>query len=162
MPGSTIGKKMNLGYLGKISRDGDALVVNRAVSNEEDSLPIKFGSPVFLNDDNTVRNWKTGDTVNKFVGIAVATVIQATEYTKQESSYHPAKGCDILVRGSIIVELGTGTPKAGGAVYYNPTTNKFDTSETSGTTIAIPASFTTGYLDGKGSVEITILERNLI
>ena len=82
MPGSTIGKKMNLGYLGKISRDGDALVVNRVVSNEEDSLPIKFGSPVFLNDDNT--------------------------------------------------------------------------------TIAIPASFTTGYLDGKGSVEITILERNLI
>ena len=162
MPGSVIGKKMSLGYVGKISRDGDALVANRVVSNDADSKAIGFGSPVFLNDDNTVRNWKTGDTVSKFAGIAVATVIQATDYTKQESSYQPAKACDILVRGSIIVELGTGTPKAGGAVYYNPTTNKFDATETSGTTIAIPASFTTGYLDGKGSVEITILKRNLI
>ncbi len=162
MPGSVIGKKMSLGYVGKISRDGDALVANRVVSNDTDSKAINFGSPVFLNDDNTVRNWKTGDTVSKFAGIAVATVIQATDYTKQESSYQPAKACDILVRGSIIVELGAGTPKAGGAVYYNPTTNKFDATETSGTTIAIPASFTTGYLDGKGSVEITILKRNLI
>ena len=75
MPGTVIGKKMNLGFIGKVSRDGDAVIVNRIVSNDEASTPINFGSAVFLNDDNTVRNFKTGDTVNKFVGIAVATVI---------------------------------------------------------------------------------------
>lgn len=161
MPGTVIGKKMNLGFIGKVSRDGDAVIVNRIVSNDEPSTPIKFGSAVFLNDDNTVRNFKTGDTVNKFVGIAVATVIQATEYTKQASSYLPSKGCDIMTRGSIIVELGTGSPKAGGTVYYNHNTGKFDTA-TSENAFTIPASFTTGYVDGNGGVEITILERNLI
>lgn len=161
MPGTVIGKKINLGFVGKVSRDGDAVIVNRVVSNAEDSTPIKFGGAVFLNDDNTVRNFKTGDTVNKFVGIAVATVIQATDYNTQASSYQVAKGCDIMVRGSIIVELGTGTPKAGGAVYYNSTTGKFDTATSEGA-FAIPASFTTGYVDGRGGVEITILERNLI
>ena len=72
------------------------------------------------------------------------------------------RGCDILVRGSIIVEMGTGTPKAGGKVYFNFATGKFDATDPSTKGFAIPARFTTGYVDGKGGVEITILERNLI
>lgn len=161
MPGKVIGKKMNLGYIGKVSRDGDVLIINRAVSDSETDTAINFGAAVFLNDDNTVRNYKTNDTVSNFVGIAVATVVQATQYNEQLSQYEKAKPADILVRGSIIVELGTGTPKAGGAVYYNPTTGKFDAS-TSSAAIKIPASFATGYVDGKGGVEITLLQRNLI
>ena len=102
------------------------------------------------------------DTVDKFVGIAVAEVVQATEYTQQASAYLKNKGCDILVRGSIIVEMGTGTPKAGGKVFFNFATGKFDATDPSTKGFAIPARFTTGYVDGKGGVEITILERNLI
>ena len=159
MPGAVIGKALNLGYIGKISRDGDAIVTNRIVSGESEA--IDFGAAVFLNDDNTVRNVTvTGeqgsetstDTIDKFVGIAVAEVVQATKN----------KGCDILVRGSIIVEMGTGTPKAGGKVYFNFATGKFDATDPSTKGFAIPARFTTGYVDGKGGVEITILERNLI
>ena len=167
MPGAVIGKALNLGYIGKISRDGDAIVINRIVSGESEA--IDFGAAVFLN--NTVRNVTvTGetdsetstDTVDKFVGIAVAEVVQATEYTQQASAYLKNKGCDILVRGSIIVEMGTGTPKAGGKVYFNFATGKFDATDPSTKGFAIPARFTTGYVDGKGGVEITILERNLI
>lgn len=169
MPGTVIGKALNLGYIGKISRDGDAIVTNRIVSGESEA--IDFGAAVFLNDDNTVRNVTvTGDvgeetstdTVDKFVGIAVAEVVQATEYTQQASAYLKNKGCDILVRGSIIVEMGTGTPKAGGKVFFNFATGKFDATDPSTKGFAIPARFTTGYVDGKGGVEITILERNLI
>lgn len=170
MPGSVIGKVLNLGYIGKISRDADAIVINRIVSGESEA--IDFGAAVFLNDDNTVRNVvlsgepgkeTSTDTVDKFVGIAVAEVVQATEYTQQASAYLKNKGCDILVRGTAIVEMGTGTPKAGGKVYFNFTTGKFDATDPTATKgFAIPARFTTGYVDGKGGVEITILERNLI
>lgn len=166
MPGAVIGKALNLGYIGKISRDGDAIVTNRIVSGKSEA--IDFGAAVFLNDDNTVRNVTvTGDetstdTVDKFVGIAVAEVVQATEYTQQASAYLKNKGCDILVRGSIIVEMGIGTPKAGGKVFFNFATGKFDATEPTTKGFAIPARFTTGYVDGKGGVEITILERNLI
>ena len=170
MPGSVIGKVLNLGYIGKISRDADAIVINRIVSDKSEA--IDFGAAVFLNDDNTVRNVVLSgdpgketptDTVDKFVGIAVAEVVQATEYTQQASAYLKNKGCDILVRGTAIVEMGTGTPKAGGKVYFNFTTGKFDaTDPTAIKGFAIPARFTTGYVDGKGGVEITILERNLI
>ena len=169
MPGSVIGKVLNLGYIGKISRDADAIVINRIVSGKSEA--IDFGAAVFLNDDNTVRNVTvTGDvgketstdTVDKFVGIAVAEVVQATEYTQQASAYLKNKGCDILVRGTAIVEMGTGTPKAGGKVYFNFVTGKFDATDPPAKGFAIPARFTTGYVDGKGGVEITILERNLI
>ena len=169
MPGSVIGKVLNLGYIGKISRDADAIVINRIVSGESEA--IDFGAAVFLNDDNTVRNVAlegeegsetTSDTVDKFVGIAVAEVVQATEYTQQASAYLKNKGCDILVRGTIIVEMGTGTPAAGGKVYFNFKTGKFDATDPSADGFRIPASFTTGYVDGKGGVEITLLERNLI
>lgn len=169
MPGSVIGKVLNLGYIGKISRDADAIVINRIVSGESEA--IDFGAAVFLNDDNTVRNVAlegeegsetTSDTADKFVGIAVAEVVQATEYTQQASAYLKNKGCDILVRGTIIVEMGTGTPAAGGKVYFNFKTGKFDATDPSANGFQIPASFTTGYVDGKGGVEITLLERNLI
>ncbi len=166
MPGAVIGKALNLGYIGKISRDGDAIVTNRIVSGKSEA--IDFGAAVFLNNDNTVRNVtvtgdeKSTDTVDKFVGIAVAEVVQATEYTQQASAYLKNKGCDILVRGSIIVEMGTGTPEAGGKVFFNFVTGKFDAEDPLAKGFAIPARFTTGYVDGKGGIEITILERNLI
>lgn len=169
MPGAVIGKVLNLGYIGKISRDADAIVINRIVSGESEA--IDFGAAVFLNDDNTVRNITvTGepgseastDTVEKFVGIAVAEVVQATEYTQQASAYLKNKACDILVRGTIIVEMGEGTPVAGGKVYFNFATGKFDADDPSTKGFVIPARFTTGYVDGKGGVEITLLERNLI
>lgn len=160
MPGAVIGKQMNLGYIGKIARDGDALIINRIVNGESD--PITFGDAVFLNDDNTVHSATTSDTVDKYVGVAVATVVQATEYYTQASAYQKNKGCDIMVRGTIIVGIKDGeTPVAGGQVYYDKTAHIF-TATSSGSTIVIPASFTTGYIDGKGSVEITLLERNLI
>lgn len=46
MPGSVIGKVLNLGYIGKISRDADAIVINRIVSGESEA--IDFGAAVFL------------------------------------------------------------------------------------------------------------------
>lgn len=179
MPGSVIGKRMNLGYTGKVSRDADKIIVNRIVNGESNA--ISFGDAVFLNGDNTVfsaGSTITGVTdaltVNQFAGIAVATVIQATEYNGQSSSYQANKGCDILVRGTIIVPVtnveavaledsGTSTvvPKAGSQVYYDPTKHAFTATNTEGT-ISIPASFTTGYIDGSGNAEITLLERNLI
>ena len=52
MPGSVIGKSLNLGYPGSISRSADAIIANR-LFRATDTGTIPFGSPVVLNPDNT-------------------------------------------------------------------------------------------------------------
>jgi len=180
MSGSVIGIKLNLGWLGKITRSADNIVETRVVSDTE-TLGIEFGAPVFINDDNTIRNaLATADTLAKFAGFAIAEVRQSTTYGVDGNfaKYLPNTSCDILTRGSIIAVLGLGdganVPVAGGAVFVRTELNALDAPydgalvgdvevKADGTnTIKIPASFTTGYVDGNNCVEVTLQTKNSI
>lgn len=172
MPGAVIGKRMNLGYIGKVTRDADLIVDARVVSDTEGDFPISFGAAVFLNTDNTYRGALATDaTLGSFVGIAIAEVKQATQYLSNIAQYEKNQVCDVLTRGTIIVPV-SGTPTAGGAVYLRTAETgvvyedgkigDFEAATDTGNVLIPNAVFTTGYVDGNNVAEITLQTKNLI
>ena len=122
MPGTVIGKTLNLGFIGKVARDADTVIDARVVSDTASEYPIAFGAAVFINTDNTVRPiLETDTTLAKFAGIAVAEVKQSTVYLSSVAQYEANQVCDVLTRGTITVPV-SGTPTAGGDVYLRYTT----------------------------------------
>lgn len=184
MPGTVIGKTLNLGYAGKISRNPGNLISARAVksilngSGVETLQTIGFGDPVVLNTDNTYSRF--GDsgtgvsaaTAANFAGVAVAEVKQMTTYaTNAAGSYLPNQACDVIQIGSVTVVCSEGTPAAGGAVYIvtvagttSPVGAYVATATPAGagaTAVQITnAQWTTGKVDANGIAEITLLTRN--
>lgn len=165
MPGKVIGKHMNLGYAGKISRDADVIVENRMVKLE--TADIAFGKGVILNTNNTYELFGATGTAAAFAGIAIAGVKQATDYYSNEVVYKAGQGCDVLVRGSATIVCAVGTPAAGGKVYIRVTadTGKYvgdweATSDGAKTIEITNARWTTGYLDVNKVAEVTLVERN--
>jgi len=168
MAGSVIGKSLNLGYAGNISRSADAIVENRVVK-PTDTASINFGDPVVLNDDNTYSKFGATGTAAKFGGIAVREVKQTTNYLSPQVAYAPGQPCDVAVRGTLTVVCNVGTPKAGGAVYIRVADNGsipngviggFEAAADGSNTIEIPnLKWTTGKLDANRVAEVTILSR---
>lgn len=168
MPGSVIGKSLNLGYPGNISRSADAIIDNRVVK-PTDTENINFGDPVVLNDDNTYSKFGATGTAATFGGIAVREVKQSTDYFSAQGFYVPGQPCDVATRGTLTVVCNVGTPKAGGAVYVRIATNAsipdgviggFEAAADGANTIEIPnLKWTTGRLDANKVAEVTILTR---
>lgn len=164
MPGKVIGKRMNLGYAGKISRDADVIVENRVV---KDGTPeIAFGKPVKLNSDNTYEAFGATGTATVFAGIAVSGVKQATDYYSDEVAYKANEKADVLVRGSATIVCSAGVPTAGGKVYVRiaEDTGKaigdWEAKAVAGENVEITnMRWTTGYVDANKVAEVTILER---
>ena len=116
MPGTVIGKTLNYGYPGQISRQGDEVSRTRPV--KEGTNNINFGAPVVVNADGTFQVMGTGHKAENFAGVAMRRVKSALEYPNQNRVYYmPNEACDILERGSITVECVNGTPTVGGDVY---------------------------------------------
>ena len=173
MPGAVVGKKLNLGYVGKVTRDADLIIDARVTSDTAGEAPILFGAPVFLNDDNTYRNIKTTDTtIAKFAGVAVAEVKQSTSYIDGVAQYEANQLCDVVTRGTVIVPV-SGSPVAGGKVFLRYTTvgatvytsgkvGDFEAATDTGNVELTNVRFTTGYKDANGVAEITILNKNVI
>lgn len=116
MPGTVIGKTLNYGYPGQISRQGDEVSRTRPV--KAGTANINFGAPVVINDDGTCQLMGTGHTAAQFAGVAMRRVKSALLYVEQNRGYYAAEeACDILERGSVTVECVAGTPKVGGDVY---------------------------------------------
>ena len=183
MPGSVIGKSLNLGYAGKISRNVDNIVSSRAVksilngSAVETLSNIPFGTGVVINTDNTYS--KFGDsgtgvsaaTAANFAGIAVGEVKQMTSYgnVSGAGSYAPNEAADVLQRGSTTVVCKDGTPVAGGTVHIctvaggSIAVGDFvcATNPTGGgTAVALSnIKWTTGKKDANGICEVTIINR---
>lgn len=164
MAGKVIGKVMNYGWAGKITRDADMIIDSRIVSDAAGSTAIQFGAPVFLNSDNTVRNMlATDSTAGMLAGVAVSGVRQSINYATQMAAYEPATQCDILTRGQVMVAIPstvTTAPTAGGKVYLDTTTLGFTSDATSN--IDTGYKFTTGLVDANRMVEITILNKNVL
>lgn len=130
MSGKTVGKSLNLGFIGNVSRNPMNLIVARTVksiiSGVETLASIPFGKPTVLNVDGTVSLF--GDvgagvslpTDANFAGFSVAEVKQAVSYgTEQVGEYLPAQKCDVLQFGSMTVALSdtVSSIDAGAQVY---------------------------------------------
>lgn len=165
MPGTVIGKKLNLGYAGKVARSADRIIINR-MYEKSNTEALAFGLPVFL-DTNGCHGWATGNTSAQFVGISAATVVQSTTYGANDGEYTPGKPMDILVRGTVVVELDATTQATAGAKVYWHTTKKAFTATadtaTTPATVEIPgAHFATGFVDANKCAEVVLTDRNLI
>ncbi|MGG3884345.1 structural cement protein Gp24 [Brevibacillus panacihumi] len=169
MPGKVIGKSLNLGYPGSVSRSADAIITSRLVRDtDEDS--IAFGEAVVLNADNTFSKFGAGGTAEAFAGIAVREVKQSTDYFSDQVSYKPGQPCDVIERGSVTVFCNAGTPTAGGDVYVRIAENAaiptgviggFEAAEDGANTVKLNGvKWKTGKLDPNKVAEITILSRN--
>jgi hypothetical protein len=135
MPGTVIGKNLNLGYAGKISRNAGNIVSARMVksildgSNAETLAPIPFGSVVLLNADNTFSKFgQAGAGVATSIaaniaGVAVGEVKQVVTYgglANDTGAYAPTQSADVLEIGSCTVfvkDAAANAPVAGGKVY---------------------------------------------
>ena len=164
MSGKAIGKTLDFGYRGAVSRTPDTLI--QAYQNVGDDN-IQFGEPVVF-DATTggVRKIKSTDTTNNnIIGIAVRRM--GDPYTDNAFGWYYKKGdtVDVIVRGSVIVELkDTTSIAAHGGVYVGNgagTPAAGDLYCASGTgLVQVPnAIFTTGSFDGNKCAEVTITER---
>lgn len=169
MPGNVIGKALNFGYAGNVSRSHDAVIANRIVK-PSDTANINFGDPVVLNSDNTYSKFGASGTAAAFAGIAVREVKQTTDYFASQGFYAPGQPCDVASRGTIAVVCNVGTPTAGGDVYVRITANGaipagvvggFEAAADSTNTVKLTGvKWTTGKLDANRIAEVTITQRN--
>ncbi|WP_289141540.1 hypothetical protein [uncultured Brevibacillus sp.] len=169
MPGRAIGKELNLGYAGNLSRSSDAIIMNRVVKSS-DTAGIEFGDPVVLNDDNTYSKMGEGDSAEAFAGIALREVKQATVFTSSMGVYMPGDPCDVAERGTVTVVCSVGTPKSGGPVYVRIAENAskpngivggYEAEADAANTVLLPnVKWKTGRMDTNRVAEVTILTRN--
>lgn len=184
MPGKVIGKGLNLGFAGKVSRNPLNLIGARMVKsvldgNSAETQPnIPFGFAVVLNTDDTYSKFGASGTgvsaatAANFGGIAVAEVKQGVLYTDQNAGgeYLPKQPCDVLQLGSATVYCKEGTPTAGGKVYImtvagtNAAVGEFVATSTpagvGATAVELTnCRWTTGKRDASGITEMTILTR---
>ena len=116
MPGTVIGKTMNYGYPGSISRHGDEVSRTRPVKASTSN--VKFGAPVVQNSDGSVQLFGATNKAADFAGIAMRKVKSAVVYPYQNFGYYAAEEpCDVLERGGIMAICAWGTPAVGTPVF---------------------------------------------
>lgn len=156
MPGTVIGKKMNLGYPGSVSRSIDAVITNKLSTGL-----IPFGAPVVLKNDNTYAVFGASNVEADFVGIAVREVKQAIDYSTSMSGYADNERTDVLNRGTICIKVN-GTPTPNGKVHIKLATGTFEAVADGANTISLAnVRFTSGSVDANGVAEVTILNRSM-
>lgn len=164
MPGKTIGMSLNFGYPGSYSRNPDCVIRNEVAAGD-----IPFGAPVVLNADGSFSAFKAANTAEQFVGVSIREVKQQTDYYSDEVVYKDKEPVDCLMRGSAVVKITSGTPKANSAVYIRiaesddfPGSKVGDfVAEADGakTVQLTNAVFYNGKIDSNGVAEITVLSR---
>lgn len=167
MAGKVIGKTLPMGFRGNVTRIPDTIIA--PYCNVGDEL-IKFGEPVIFDTDlKGVRKIKSTDTTAaNLVGIAVRRIGQP--YADDENGWYYKQGdtVDVLVRGSIAVEVAvtTGIAARGDVYVCNGATE----GENAGAIVCAAASghlklpnavFATGNFDSDKIAEVTILSRSL-
>lgn len=184
MPGGVVGKSLNLGFAGKISRNPLMKISARMVKSildgngAETLSAIPFGAAVVVNADNTYSlfgdsgSGVSAATYANFGGIAVSEVQQSMSYglgtnVSGNGSYLPNTPADVLQVGTTTVFCKDGTPTANGLVYITTVAGGSiavgdfvcSTSPTGGGTAVqvTNARWTTGKKDASGITEITLL-----
>lgn len=153
MPGRTIGKIMNRGYAGTVSRSPDTIISAWPCKGAN----IHFGDPVAFNaTDSTVSLFDGGgNAAADFIGVAVRSVKQAYDWDGN-AFYKEGDSVDVLTRGYISVHTAATTIDPRGAAHVNGTA--FDIS--GGVTLT-NAVFANGKVDANGITELTVLTRSV-
>lgn len=122
MPGQAIGISMLLGYPGTFARNGDCIIMTRAVKALSEN--INPGDPVALDvGTDTWVKFGVGKVAADFAGIAVREVKQTDSYAATGEVYHPGEPCDVLERGSVMAVCGVGSAAPGSAVFIRTVAN---------------------------------------
>lgn len=168
MSGKVIGKTLDFGYRGTVARTPD-VIIQSFTNVGTDS--ILFGEPVVYDATNGgVRKIKSTDTDNTgIIGIAVRRMGQPYADNAQGWYYAAGDVVDVLVRGTICVELKDATSIAArGALYIangaagSLTPGDLYAATGTGHAITVPNTyFATGKVDGNKIAEVTILERKM-
>ena len=159
MAGKAYGKTLPFGFRGAVSRQPDTMI--QAYTNTGNDA-IEFGAPVvFDGTTGGVRKIASGDAATAIIGFAVRRMGQP--YADDPKGYYYKKGdtVDVLVRGSMTVELKATTGIAArGQVYADPSDGELTSVSTNN--LAVPnAVFATGNFDSNKIAEITILARSM-
>lgn len=164
MPGAVIGKRLNLGYEGNISRSVDAITTPMLTKGE-----VPFGRPVAINEDGTVSLFGAESDVVDFVGISVREVKEAIDYGTSASGYLDKERIDVMNRGYMTVKINNGTPKVNGKVFIRIKENVaipkgivggFEAEADGLNTVELPGvRFMSSNVDANKIAEITILSR---
>lgn len=163
MAGFAIGKKLNLGVVGGLTRQIDNLII--ALPNVG-SAAIAFGAPVVRATDGC-ELWKSNSAYADFLGIALRIVKTNETYAQNDAEYVEGDTVDILTRGGVAVECvkdttATASPAPGGAVYIRKATGVFVAAAEGAAgadTIQLTNAVWASGLDANGLAEITLLTR---
>ena len=159
MSGKAYGKTIPFGFRGAVSRQPDTLVMPFTNIGEDN---IQFGEPVVYDATTKgVRKIKSGDNSADIIGLAVRRMGQPYADDNQGWYYKKGDTVDVLVRGSMTVELKTATGIAArGKVYVDPADGGVTSVSTN--MIEVPnAVFATGDYDSNNIAEVTILTRSI-
>lgn len=99
MSGTVIGKSLNYGYPGSVSRGADAIIMNRPVRSTDPNA-VPFGGAVVLNTDNTYSLFGSTSTT------LTTALVSATAYT---SLAVQALSAPVQIGDSIIIGTGATT-----------------------------------------------------
>ena len=159
MAGKAYGKTLPFGFRGAVSRQPDTLIQSYTNTGADN---IEFGAPVVFDATNGgVRKIASGDEATAIIGFAVRRMGQP--YADDPKGYYYKKGdvVDVLVRGSMTVELKAVTGIAArGQVYVDPADGEL--TSVAGSNLAVPNTvFATGNYDSNNVAEITVLSRNI-
>jgi hypothetical protein len=194
MPGATVGLSMGLGYPGSYSRNGDCIIEARPVLSTDATGP-NFGDAVVLVQDSTGGTFSAAAIAKGnghatvmtqganycFAGVAVREVKTLKSFVVQPNAsatlagYAPSEICDVLVRGTVVVEIQNPSAAAivaGGSVFLRMVAGTgtvigaFEPAADGGNTVQLTnCYFTTGVtsVDANGNTiaEITIINRNI-
>ena len=164
MPGKVIGTSIPYGFAGNVSRMSDNVIApyKYDIAHANDGN-IAYGEPVALDTTNGgIRKLdSTADATNaNVIGFAVRRLGQPKTDYPNGWYYEPGETVDVLLRGSVSVELEDATGIAvRGSVYADPATGKLYAATATGYITVPNAVFSSGKADANKVAEVTIVER---
>lgn len=161
--GHTIGTDFLQGFPGTVSKHVDAIIDSFPVKSE---AAVGFGKPVVLDPTKKgIVAFGATHTAADMVGFTIRTVKPETTYGGNDPSYKQNEEADILLRGSMVVAVETGTPAKGGKVYLRKATGLIVCAaegDAGADTVALSnVIFSHNGKDANGCTEITILSRQI-
>ena len=163
MGGFAIGKKLNLGVPGGLTRQIDNVII--AEPNVGDN-PIEFGAPV-VRTTNGCQAWQNSSVIAEVLGVSLRIVKTNETYAQNDAKYIKGDTVDIITRGGVAVfclKDGTATsdPIPGGKVYIRKVGGAFVAAAEGGggsDTLELTGAIWASGLDASGLAEITLLTR---
>lgn len=172
MSGKVIGTTLPYGFRGGVTRNPDNIV---SPFHNVGGTPIEYGEPVVFDpEQNGVRRMTAEDSnADNVVGFAVRRMGQPHSDSPDGWYYGVDETVDVLIRGSMTVELAeTSGAAARGKVFVcnGSKATESDKTRAAGAIVASSGNdafpipnviFATGKYDGNNIAEITILTRSI-